>query len=230
MQPSSGVSMSDVNPFEAPDRQGAGLNAEGGPASLTDRFAAYILDSLFVGLLTCGAVGVAATLVAIAQAQSDPSLAESMVMIQLGWMVLSTAFLMIVGIGFELSPWRGTPGKRLLGLEVRSSDGSPASIGDVVTRNLARGLLVNSNGFCTLVFGLSVFLGDGRGLWNMAGRTTVMALPHRRVIGSSALVIVGAFGFACMVAVGVIVALTTLGAQLESNFNEVSAAEEALPG
>jgi uncharacterized RDD family membrane protein YckC len=81
------------------------------------RCAAALLDALFLGLLIAAAYLLAGLLL-----PEDPELRIPLLLMGLG-LGFPTAYF----IGFEVSPWRATPGKRLLQLEVWDRSGVPIS-------------------------------------------------------------------------------------------------------
>lgn len=81
------------------------------------------------------------------------------------WAVVAAYF-----VGFEASPWRATPGKRALGLQVVAVDGAPAGLPRILLRFLAAGpswLLLH------LGHALVMFRDDGRAAHDLAAGTRV---------------------------------------------------------
>jgi uncharacterized RDD family membrane protein YckC len=166
------------NPFDPPATErwrthDGGLVEPVRPASPSERFAAHVIDNALVLMVSCGALA-PVMLISLANAQTtSDDLPPLAIAIGAGAILALFVLYLSMGVAFESSKWRGTPGKRFLGLEVRQSDGQLATTGQLILRHLAKTLLLNLHGCCTLVFGLTVFVGDQRGLWNLAGGTQV---------------------------------------------------------
>ena len=52
--------------------------------------------------------------------------------------VLCWCFYTMYHIIFEMSQWNGTPGKKFQKLEVTNFDGNPASVGQIIYRNMIK--------------------------------------------------------------------------------------------
>lgn len=134
-------------------------------AGVGGRMAAALLDAAL--MVAAGAVLAMATLVAIG---GRLFAAEAGV----GAIGLVASLLPLVGpMVFELT-WRGqTPGKRLMSLRVLSRDGSPASGGQILLRNILR--LVDFIPFGYTVGVVSMFISEhGQRLGDLVAGTVVI--------------------------------------------------------
>jgi uncharacterized RDD family membrane protein YckC len=119
-------------------------------AGIGGRMAAALVDTVL--MLSVGAIVAIATLVAVGGSLFTFE-------IGIGVIGLVSGLLPLVGpLIFELT-WRGqTPGKRLLSLRVLSRDGSPASSGQILLRNVLR--LVDFLPFGYTVGVISMFISE----------------------------------------------------------------------
>ncbi len=79
---------------------------------------------------------------------------------------LFSGIYLLYYIGFELSPWRGTPGKKWMKIKVTSIDQGKANAGKLIIRNLSKfiSLILLFGGFIMITFskrkqGLHDFIG-----------------------------------------------------------------------
>jgi uncharacterized RDD family membrane protein YckC len=101
-------------------RRAGGIEYEVAP--LAPRCGAAIVDLIVVALLSI------ATYLVIRQVWSDPPTLVPAVIVG------SVATIGLYFFGFEMSPWRGTPGKRAFNLEVRDRCGVPMNWGQTLCR------------------------------------------------------------------------------------------------
>lgn len=108
------------------------------PANGFKRIVAYLIDTMPIQILlyfvSMAFFGVSPIADAMSTAPQLHAAAVSRWSISLGTM----AIWILYGIVAELSPWRGTLGKKLMGLEVKSADGRRLTVLQVIGRNFLK--------------------------------------------------------------------------------------------
>ena len=155
------------NPFEAPGADGSAprdFDHIDIPASAGLRLGAYLIDSLCAGVFMAGAILV---LVLSGLDLEDP-------IIGLASNVVSFGTFMVYGAAFEASPWRATPGKRLLGMQIAKVGGEDATAGDAIVRNLVKWLGLSVCG----LLAFTVLSKEGSSVWDgITGTLVVRRVP-----------------------------------------------------
>ncbi len=159
--------------------EGQGPVVELRAARFSDRFVAYMLDTLPFAL------GVVATTFAWGGPLGRPLDADSLSRISAAWITLAVFYQ------FAANATGGGVGKRLMGLRVLAKDGEPLRPG----RALARALCwLLSFPLCNLGFLVALFRSDTRALHDLlAGTVVVEAYPKGRGEGA-VLFMAGALG------------------------------------
>lgn len=99
-------------------------------ASKGRRLGAFLIDSVLLGI----AIGVFATILFALVVGADDDDA-SVVIIVIG-ALLALALLFAYKFILELTPWRATFGKKILGIRIVAADGSEAGAGAIIGREL----------------------------------------------------------------------------------------------
>ena len=114
-------------------------------ASKGRRLAAFLVDSVLLGLATGLIVAVLFTLAA--GADSDEAAVALTALAVLAAVVLLFAYKFVL----ELTPWRATFGKKIVGIRIVAADGSEAGAGAIIGREILY-IVFSSIAMVNLVF------------------------------------------------------------------------------
>lgn len=108
------------------------------PASNFKRVIAYLIDTLPIQfglyLVSHSVYGVSPMADALASPQDAAASLKARLLIGVGTLVIWVLYC-VVG---ELSPWRGTFGKKMMGISIKSIRGGRLTLGQVLARNGAK--------------------------------------------------------------------------------------------
>ncbi len=167
----------DRSPYTPPKSYLGGFSSSPAPASHVRRLAAYVVDQVIVWF----AIGIAALLSIIPMAaihgatsvvsgEADPAGNPETVlvggMLLMGWLGAMALETMCI-----TSRWRGTLGKRLLGLHIVRADDGPLSFGQALMRSAGRSIALH---IFPYAFVIGVLSPDRRQLWDMVCGTRVI--------------------------------------------------------
>ncbi|MDX6382521.1 MAG: hypothetical protein QOK48_94 [Blastocatellia bacterium] len=135
------------------------------------RFAAYLIDSILLALVTLPVGFALGVIMATTGVDSDPSITMSVNLlingasILLGWLYSSL---------LESSSWQGTVGKKVVGLRVTDLDGNRISFGKATGRYFGK---ILSGMICLVGFFMAAFTEKRQALHDMLANTLVLSGP-----------------------------------------------------
>ena len=123
------------------------------------RLAAFLIDAVLLGLAASAA---AAALFAVAAGSDfDEAAVPVIVLGGLAVLVLLFAYKFIL----ELTPWRATIGKKIMGIRVVAADGSEAGAGAIIGREILY-MVFSSISIVNLVFYIMLAVDDDARGWH----------------------------------------------------------------
>jgi uncharacterized RDD family membrane protein YckC len=135
------------------------------------RFAAYLIDSILLALVTLPLGFALGAIMAATEIDGDPSIAMGVNLlingasILMGWLYSSL---------LESSSWQGTVGKKVVGLRVTDLDGNRISFGKATGRYFGK---ILSGAICLVGFFMAAFTEKRQALHDMLANTLVLSGP-----------------------------------------------------